>query len=139
MSVPKVIPFPAESGESTAALRRYKIAYQATETAINFAETVKLTSIFVGGLLVVAALMAFQTDPAERSGFPVFSASLLAGAVLVVLVGQLWSAAIRVLGQLMATTNDLAVNSSPFLSDGQRAAVMSLKQSPHADGEKPAA
>jgi len=96
MSTAKVIPFAPESLESTAAMERYRLAYHVAESAMNFAETVKLVGIFVAGLLVMTALMVFQWNPEERFGFPVISVSLVAGAVFVVLAAHIWGMVFRI-------------------------------------------
>jgi len=106
-------------------MERYRMAYRVAETAMSFAETVKLVGIFVAGVLVVSALMVFQTSPEERIGFPVVSAALIAGAILVVLASYLWRMIFRVQGHLLQVATDSAVNSSPLLSNTERARVMS--------------
>lgn len=126
MSTATVLSFPPESLESTATMEKYRVAYQVAETAMSFAETVKLVGIFVAGVIFVSALMVFQSSPAERSGFPVVAASLAAGAILVVLAAQVWSMVFRVLGRVLEIAVDRAVHSSPWLSNVQRATVMSL-------------
>lgn len=118
------------SSESTAAIERYEDAYRAAEKAVAFGETVRLGGIFLGGVVFVGAAVAYQFDPAERSGFPVVSALLIAGAVLVVLISQILSMGFHVQGELLKATLDSDVNSSPFLSNAQRAKVMSLREQP---------
>ena len=125
MSTARVIPFTNDSIESTAVMERYREAYQTAERATDFAETVKLVGIFLAGLIFIAAVMVFQSSPAERSGFPVVSAWLIAGAVLVVLASHLWSMVFRIQGRMLEAAIDSAVNSSPLLSNAQRTRVIS--------------
>jgi uncharacterized membrane protein len=125
MSTARVIPFISDSLESTAVMERYRKAYQTAEKMIDFAETVKLSGMFLAGLIFIAALIVFQSIPAERSGFPVTSAWLVAGAVFVVLASHLWSVVFRVQGRMLEATIDLAVNSSPLLTTAQRTRVIS--------------
>ena len=125
MSTARVIPFPSDSLESTVTMERYREAYRTAAKATEFAETVKLWGIFLAGLLFIAALVVFQSSPAERSGFPVVSAWLVAGAVFVVLASHLWSVVFCVQGRMLEATIDSAVNSSPLISNAQRAQVMS--------------
>lgn len=125
MSTAKIILFTNDSSESTSVMERYQEAYQTAERATDFAETVKLVGIFLAGLIFVAALMVFQSSPAERSGFPVVSACLIAGAVLVVLASHLWSMVFRIQGWILKTAIDSVVNSSPLLSNAQRTKVIS--------------
>ena len=126
MSTATVLSFTPESNQSTALIEKYRLAYRVSESAMAFAETVKLAGIFLAGVIVVAALIVFQTNPAERVGFPVVSASLAAGAVLVVLAAHLWSMVFRVQGRLLEIAVDSAVNSSPLLSNAERTRAMSL-------------
>lgn len=121
-----------ESSESTAAIERYEGAYRAAERAVAFGEGVRLGGIFLGGVVFVGAAVAYQFSPAERSGFPVVSALLIVGAVLAVLISQILSMGFHIQGQLLKATLDSDVNSSPFLSNAQRARVMSLRKQPPA-------
>ena len=138
MSTARVIPFTSDSLESTAVVERYRKAYQTAEKVIDFAETVKLSGIFLAGLIFIAALMVFQSIPAERSRFPVASAWLVAGAVFVVLASHLWSVVFRIQGRMLEATIDSAVNSSPLLTTAQRARAMSWPNGV-ATGQKTAA
>jgi uncharacterized membrane protein len=125
MSTAKIISFTNDSVENTSAMERYREAYQTAERATDFAETVKLVGIFLAGLIFIAAVVVFQSSPAERSGFPVVSAWLIAGAVLVVLASHLWSMVFRIQGRMLEAAIDSAVNSSPLLSNAQRTRVIS--------------
>lgn len=128
MSTATILPFAPESTESTEAMERYRQAYQVARTAANFAEIVKLGGIFVGGVLVVAATLAYQLSRAWHTGFPVASLSLLACAIVAVLAAHTWEKVFQAQGRMLEMSVDSAVNSSPFLSNTQRAAVMSLRQ-----------
>jgi hypothetical protein len=128
MSAAVVTTLVPQSSESTAAIDRYQDAYRGAETALAFGEAVRLGGIFVGGVVFVGALVAFQLNPAERSGFPVVSVGLIACAVLLVLISQILGMGLRVQGQLLKATLDSDVNSSPFLSNAQRAKIMSLRK-----------
>jgi hypothetical protein len=116
-----------EFSESTAAIERYQAAYRAAETAVAFGETVRLGGIFLGGVVFVVALIAFQLSPAAHSGIPVVAVLLVACTVLVVLTSQILAMGFHVQGQLLKAALDSDVNSSPFLSNAQRAKAMSLR------------
>lgn len=120
-----IIPFAPETSESTAARKRYEGAYRVAERTITFGETVRLGGIFLAGVIWMGAVVAFQASPAERSGFPVVSASLTAGAILVILLSHVLSMLVRAQAQLLVAAVDTAVMASPFLSNAQRGAVMS--------------
>jgi hypothetical protein len=125
MSTATVIPFAQKSRESTTAMERYQDAYQVARTTVGLAETIKLGGTFLAGVIFICALVAFLLNPAGRFAFPVVSAWLIAGAVLVVLVSHLWSMVFRVQGWMLEIAIDSAVNSSPLLSSTQRARVIS--------------
>jgi uncharacterized membrane protein len=128
MSTATILPFPPESSETTGAIERYRHAYHVAQTTTDFAETVKLGGIFLGGVFVVAATIAYQLSRAWHSGFPVASLSLLACAIVAVLASHVWERVFQAQGRLLEMTVDAAVNSSPFLSNAQRAVAMSLRQ-----------
>lgn len=65
---------------------------------------------------------------AWHTGFPVASLSLLACAIVAVLAAHIWEKVFQAQGRMLEMSVDSAVNSSPFLSNTQRAAVMSLRQ-----------
>lgn len=130
MSTSSPIPFIQSSNGSTAAMDRYENAYHTAKTASNFAETVLNVGILVAGLIFVGALVAFQTVPTERSGFPVISVSLIAGSIAVILASRLWAMVFRVQGRMLQIATDSAVHSSPWLSHAQRARIMALPNAP---------
>jgi hypothetical protein len=126
MSTAAVIPFAPQPTESSAAMERYRDAYRMAGATIDFGETVRLGGIFLAGVIFVGSLVAFQVSQAESSAFPAVTVTLIACAVLVVLIAHVWSMVFRVSGQLLKTATDSAVNSSPFLSNAQRSEAMSL-------------
>ena len=130
MSTARVIPFATDPSGSSPAMERYENAYHDSKTAANFAETVLNVGIFLAGVIFVVALVVFQSVPYERSGFPVISVSLMAGAVLVVLASRLWAMIFRVQGRMLQIVTDSAVYSSPWLSHAQRARIMALPNEP---------
>ena len=129
MSTPAtILPFAPESKESAGAIKRYRDAYRVARTTADFAETVKRGGIFVGGVLVVAATIAYQLTRAWHSGFPGTPLVLLACALFAVLAAHVWEKIFLAQGCLLEMNVDAAVHSSPFLSHTQRAALMSLRQ-----------
>jgi hypothetical protein len=130
MSAAVITTFVPESSESTAAIERYEGAYRTAEAVVTFGETVRLGGILLGGVVLVGALVEFLLNPAERVGFPVVFASLIACAVLLVLVSQILGMGFHGQGQLLKAALDSDVNSSPFLSNAQRAKAMSLRKQP---------
>ena len=119
-----------ESSDSTAAIKRYQDGYSAAEAVVTFGRTVKLGGIFAGGVVFVGGLVEFILNPAEQGGFPVVFASMIACAVFLVLISQIVAMGLHGEGQLLKAALDSDVNSSPFLSNAQRALAMSLKKQP---------
>ena len=72
----------------------------------------------------------FISNPVEHTGFAVIFASLIACAVLLILMSQISAMGLRGEGQLLKAALDSDVNSSPFLSNPQRAQAMELRKRP---------
>ena len=125
MNTATILPFTPDSNESTGAMERYRQAYGDAHTITDFAERVRLGGIVLGGVLVVAASVAGQLG--WHSGLRATSLLLLVFAVVAVLAGHVWEKIFRAQGRLLEMSVDSAVNSSPFLSNAQRAAAMLLR------------
>ena len=82
MSTATIPSFTPELNESTPAIERYRQAFHAARTITDFAETMKLGGIFLGGVFVVAAAIAYQLARTWHSGFPGASLLLLACAIV---------------------------------------------------------
>ena len=130
MSAAFITTFTPESSDATATIARYQDAYQEAETLIAFGRTVKLGGIFLAGGLFMMGLVAFIVDPTEHHGFPLIFAFLSACALLLILVSESLAMGLRGEGQLLKAALDSNVNSSPFLSNAQRALAMSLRRRP---------
>jgi hypothetical protein len=123
MSTSTVIPVASDSFDKEPTMERYRRAYRAAEGAMSFAESIKYGSIFVAGVIVIIAVLLYQSSRAERSGFPVVSVSLAAGAIAVVLIARLWSEVVRMKVRRLEIAVGSAVNSSPFLSSAEPAKI----------------
>ncbi len=128
MSAAVITTFIPESSAATAAITRYQDGYQAAEALVTFSLTVKLGGIFLAGMVFMVGLVEFILNPAEHHGFPVIFALLVACAVWLALVSQIVAIGLRGEGQLLKAALDSDVNSSPFLSNAQRALAMSLRK-----------
>jgi hypothetical protein len=130
MSAAAITTFAPEFNDSTAAIKRYRDGYRAAEAVVSFGQIVKLGGIFAGGVVFVGGLVEFILNPAEHHGFAVVFALLIACAVSLILISQALGTGLRSLGQLLKAALDSDVNSSPFLSNAQRARAMSLRERP---------
>lgn len=116
MSAAVITTFDTQFSDSTAAIKRYQDGYRVADAVVSFGQTVKLGGIFVGGMIFVAGLVEFILNPAEHTGFAVIFASLIACAVLLILLSQILAMGLRGEGQLLKAALDSDVNTSPFLS-----------------------
>jgi hypothetical protein len=130
MSVAVITALTPQSSDATAAITRYQDAYQSAETVVRFSRTVKLGGIFLAGVVYMVGLVEFILNPREHVGFPVIFALLVACAVWLALLSQAVAMGLRGEGQLLKAALDSDVNSSPFLSNSQRALAMSLRKRP---------
>jgi divalent metal cation (Fe/Co/Zn/Cd) transporter len=130
MSAAVITAIDTQSNDSTAAIRRYQDGYRVADAVVTFGQSVKLGGIFVGGVIFVAGLVEFISNQAEHHGFAAIFVSLIAFAVLLILISQILAMGLRGEGQLLKAALDSDVNSSPFLSNTQRARAMSLRERP---------
>ncbi|MDC0275073.1 hypothetical protein OAK76_02490 [Akkermansiaceae bacterium] len=111
-----------ESSSRSRPVDRYKDAYVTAEAIDGIGSAIKVLGIVVGVIIVLVGMVL-----ASQGGAFLFLASLVSGAVTAIpiyVLGILVSAQ----GQVLKATLDTAVNTSPFLDDGERALVMSLRQ-----------
>lgn len=130
MSAAVITTFTAESSDATAAITRYKDGYQAAEDVVMFSQTVKLGGIFLAGVVFMVGLVEFIVNPTEHHAFPLIFALVAACAVWLALVSQIVAMGLRGEAYLLKAALDSDVNSSPFLSNPQRALAMSLRKRP---------
>jgi hypothetical protein len=111
-------------------MTRYRDAYLHAKTVNGIGATVKVIAFILGGLI---ALVGFISC-AESANANSFGSGLgqLSGAITflmgagVGLLGFVFGVMVQSAGQHLKAQLDSAVNSSPFLTDAERAVVMSL-------------
>jgi hypothetical protein len=69
MSTARGIPFTSDSSESTAVMERYRKAYQTAQKVIDFAETVKLSGIFLAGMRALEPRLQQNATPTSYETF----------------------------------------------------------------------
>ncbi|HXT17877.1 MAG TPA: hypothetical protein VN706_19730 [Gemmatimonadaceae bacterium] len=104
-------------GRPNPALRRYSDAYLVARTIVAVGTTVKIIGVVLGILIAVAGLLTGQGG--------VVAAAVIGGVVAGVTL-YVTGVLVSSVGQLQQATLDSAVNSSPFLTDIERATAMSL-------------
>ena len=103
-------------------MSRYRDAYLVARTIVGVGSIIKGIGIFIA---IVIALVGLVAATQGQSNFIMGLGGVLLGVVVGVplfVLGILVSAQ----GQILKATLDVAVNDSPFLSDDQRAEMMSL-------------
>jgi hypothetical protein len=130
MSAAVVTAFHPQPNDSTAVIKRYQDGFRAAEALVTFSYAVRYGGILVGGVVLVCGMVEFILNPAEHHGFAVVFASLIGCAVILTLIAQVLGRGLQGEGQLLLAAFDSDVNSSPFLSNAQRAQAMSLREKP---------
>jgi hypothetical protein len=112
------------TSQSIALSRRYKDAYVVARITGTIGKIVKGIAIVVAGLGIVYALVIIGQNKGSLDLGPFFSLSLL----IVIAGGLLFCIGVLIAaqGQVLLASLDSAVNSSPFLTNEQRARIMSL-------------
>lgn len=107
----------------TALSSRYSDAYSVARTIDGFGDTIKAIGFVIGGFLAIVSVV--MANDKGAFGLIIVVLGVAAGgtiATVLFLLGTLASAQ----GQILKATLDTAVNSSQFLSDPDRARIMSL-------------
>jgi hypothetical protein len=111
--------------------KRYKDAYRVARTTTGIGSTIKGTGAFLGLLIFVGAL---ALAGAQRNVYGVRGSDIQVISVIVAaffggtvwLVFFIWGVLVSAQGQILKASLDGAVNGSPFLTNEQRATIMSL-------------
>jgi hypothetical protein len=118
-----------DGATGTAFVQRYADLYRAARVMTGLGETVKVVGLVSAGVVfMVWFLMAVAAAQGFGGGLAFFMC-LIIGVAFGALVGGVFfllGVLISAQGQLLMSHADSAVHSSPFLSDQQRAAAMSL-------------
>jgi hypothetical protein len=120
----------AQSSRANAAKVRYKNAYFAADTISFVGGIIKGVSIILAGAIAVAAILKSQqlgSDSGQDTSILVYAG--LGFALVTGVIGYVLGILVCAVGEIHKATLDSAVNSSPFLSDDQKAEAMSLMRS----------
>jgi hypothetical protein len=110
-------PEPPQENENI--LTRYQDGYRVAKVINGFGETCKAVGMSLGGLIALGSIIA-------ASGSSLVVVIGLVFGSIVGFVGWAIGVLISAQGQIVKATLDTAVNSSPFLSNEERAKIMSL-------------
>jgi len=111
------------SPEAGAAIKRYQGAYQIARLTDIAGHLLKAGGLFMGIAALVVFGFGIKTDYLEK-GFAAVIALFFAASVFLIFFAA--GLVVSAQGQNLKATLDSAVNSSPFLTNEQRAKVMSL-------------
>lgn len=113
----------------TAAKRRYKDAYHYARFIDTVGRVIKAVGFVGGGIAILIGFVA-AAEAQRRSSFGPDAGGVMilavAVAISIVLTMWLWGMLWRAAGQFLKASLDGAVQGSPFLSDLEKAEVMSL-------------
>jgi hypothetical protein len=119
----------ADGATGTAFVQRYADLYRAAKVMTGLGDTVKVVGLVSAGVIFMVWFLMAVAAAQGFGGALAFFMCLIIGAAFGALIGGVFfllGVLISAQGQLLMSHADSAVHSSPFLSDQQRAAAMSL-------------
>lgn len=117
-----------ESAGAAGLKRRYGDAYRVAKATVNFGNGIKIAGIVLAALILLGTLMG-TLIAVSQSDSMIGGALLIPGILLAGFVGLLFyllGVLVAAQGQTLLASLDSAVNSSPFLTNDQKAEIMSL-------------
>ena len=118
-------------------IRRYRDAYRVANTIITIGGAIKVIGFVLAILIAVVSLVGGAAIR-QQSGGAAFI-SILTGAIFGGIVGLLFwlmGVVVSAQGQLLFACLDTAVNGSPFISDDEKAEVMTFAATSSASAPK---
>jgi hypothetical protein len=118
-----------DGATGTAFVQRYADLYRAAKVMTGLGDTVKVVGLASAGVIFMVWFLMAVAASQGFGGAVAFFMCLVIGVAFGALVGGVFfllGVLISAQGQLLISHADSAVHSSPFLSDQQRAAAMSL-------------
>jgi len=116
------------SKQLTALTKRYRDAYLVSTVTDGFGKLIKAIGILVAGVLVLVGILLVAQGRAGDANFALGIVTTTLGVI-----SGLWFYMVGVLvsanAQVLKASLDGAVNTSPFLTNDDRAKIMSLPQS----------
>jgi hypothetical protein len=113
-------------------LKRYADAFHVAKLQVGLGTTLKILAAFLGGgltvvsaLIVLGSLAAINKSPGAIIGLGIGVLGFCLG-ILIGVLAFLFGVHLSSQGQILRVTLDTAVNSSPFLTDAEKAQAMSL-------------
>lgn len=114
-------------------LKRYSDAFHTAKVLVGLGTTLKILAACLGGglavfsaLIVLISLAAINKSAGAIVGLGLGASGVFLG-ILVGVLAFLFGVHLSAQGQILRATLDTAVNSSPFLTDPEKAQAMSLR------------
>lgn len=107
-------------------MKRYRDAYAKARAIIAFGGVVKVLGIIVAALTALSGIINLANAGPYSSTSGVLGWTMILLGIVIAIVGWAIGLLIQAAGQMTLAQLDCAVNSSPFLTDQQRATMMML-------------
>ena len=118
------------SSHAPKTMTRYKDAYLVARVTVGIGKTVKALGLLLGGVVFLAGLGFAMTSGSRTEAALIMSLGVFVSAFVlsafIATVFYILGVLIAMQGEVLKATLDSAVNSSPFLTDEQRAVVQSV-------------
>jgi len=118
------------AGDPTAVMNRYRDAYRVANTIVAIGNTIKILGIVVWILLILGLLYLGSRGSSgflqQESSLAIALIAGVIGGAPVALLFWLLGILVNSQGQILLASLDEAVNTSPFLTNEQKAEAMSL-------------
>lgn len=114
-----------QDGFSEPVMSRYADAYLVARAIAGIGTVIKVTGLLLA--LVIIAGAAYAANYANSETKTLYDVAGFIIAIIIAALFYLFGTLVSAQGQILKASLDCAVNSSPFLSDEQRAGVMSLR------------
>ena len=108
--------------------QRYVEGYKASDLLVSLGGVIKIIGYVIGGIAVLIGIIGFIVAASSYnpgSGLGIALVAILYGAIIVFFM-FVYGALIAAIGHLNRSAQDSAVNNSPFLTDDERASILSL-------------
>lgn len=109
------------NSESSALLKRYKDAYLVAKATVTIGTTIEIVGLVLAILIIGGSFAA-----ANHQKIAVFGIIGLIVGVFIGVLFYLLGVLVKAQGQILRATLDTAINSSPFISDEQKARALTL-------------
>jgi len=108
----------------TALTRRYRDAYLVGSTTVGFGSFIKVIGVLSGAIIVFLSISVLASSR-EQAMFSLGVMGIVFGCFVGVFL-YIFGVLVSAQGQVLKAALDGAVNSSPFLTNGDKAEIMSL-------------